>query len=115
MNNSQQNNESKTRILKAMIETDWSTSGASYDWFIGTMIGTNDYLNESEKNLLQEQCNEIIMNFLNNLDGKRLTHMTNKARTLNPTFMDTFGKNHSYQYDENIIKGLKSDSFFEKS
>jgi hypothetical protein len=93
-------------ILKAMIETDWSDGGKTYDWFIGMMIGTDEYFNDSEKKLLTEQCNNVIMNFLNNLDNKRLVHMSNKARMSNPTFMQTFGKKRTFKYDDKIVKGL---------
>lgn len=106
-------NDEQSRILKAMIETDWTEGGkSSYDWFLGMMLGTDEYFNKTEKDTLMEKCNNIVIEHLISLDDKRLQQMTNKARMSNSTFMSTFGKNafgntRSYAYDDNVVKGLK--------
>lgn len=95
----------ETNMIKVMLETDWS-EGAPYEWFIGVMLGTDEYFNETEKNMLTEKCNEIILQHLSTLPKKRVDQMLNKARSMNPTFMEKFGKK-TYNYDDEIVKGEK--------
>ena len=109
-NNNDSNKIENARLLQGLIETDWSDGGKSYDWYIGMMLGTDEYLNTNEKKTLTEKCNEIIFQHLLGMDEKRLKHMLNKARSKNETFMETFGKNafgkrRVYQYDDNIVNG----------
>ena len=107
-------NQSETKhdalLMQALIENDWKDKDSSYDWYLGMMLGTDEYLNTNEKNILTEKCNQIILDHLLTLDKTRLQHMANKARTKNNSFMEVFGKNafgrrRLYNYNDDIVKG----------
>jgi hypothetical protein len=59
-------------VLKSMIIN---------DWFIGMLLGTDEYLAEEEKKILTEKCENVIIEYLENeIASERLKHMINKGR-----------------------------------
>lgn len=78
------------------------------DWFIGMMLGTNEYLCEGEKKVLKEKCEKIIIDFIDNeIDPIRAEHMINKARALNQGLHDSLRKMRTERGTQHLIEMYK--------
>ena len=90
-------------FLKSLISSDWTNQNEDADWFIGMILGTDDFLTKEEKDSLTEKCEQLIIDHLDGIDATRMSQMQKKARVLNPTFKKAFPRARLMPYDDNII------------
>ena len=46
------------------------------EWFIGAIIGTEDFLSKDERDNLSRACENVILDYLNSLEPARIKTMT---------------------------------------
>lgn len=97
---------SNARIIKCLVEM------GGDDWFIGMMLGTDEYLTKKEKNKLTTACEDVICNFFEEeIDPTRLEQMCNKARSYNNYLRQTVSRSAQkrWKYDDQIVKGRNTE------